>query len=104
MTIEFRDNETEKICVDKDYARKFFVPNVVERLHFIMLQFAAYAKFEYFRRHPASAKYNIHQLKGKEKGLTSIRLDFKSRLTIKVFVNETEDKIIVWEVSTHYGD
>lgn len=104
MIIEFHDNETEKICVDKSYARKFFMPNVVERLHRIMFQLASYDKFEMFRCHPGSSRYNIHQLHGKEKDLTSIRLDFKSRMTLKVFVNETQDKIIIWEVSNHYGD
>lgn len=104
MIIEYRDNETQRICEDEAYARRKFTPNVVARLDFLMYQLSAYDKFEMLRRNPASARYRIHQLKGKEANLTSISLDYSARVTMVVSVNVEQDSVLIWEVSNHYGD
>lgn len=104
MIIEYRNNETQKICENATYARKKFSPNVVTRLGMVMYQLAAYDKFDTFKNNPASARYRIHQLKGQESHLTSISLDYSARMTLVLEVKTEEDKVLIWEVSNHYGD
>ena len=104
MIIEYRDNETQRICEDLTYARRKFTPLVVSRLNMLMYQLSAYDKFEMLRRNPASARYRIHQLKGQEAHLTSLSLDHSARVTMVVSVNHEQDSVLIWEVSNHYGD
>ena len=104
MIIEYRNNERQKICENTAYARRKFSPSVATRLGMVMYQLAAYDKFDAFRNNPASARYRIHQLKGQEAHLTSISLDYSARMTLVVEVKMMEDKVIIWEVSNHYGD
>lgn len=104
MIIEYRNNETQRICENTAYARRKFSPNVATRLGMVMYQLAAYDKFDTFRSNPASTRYRIHQLKGQESHLTSISLDHSARMTLVVEVKMTEDKVLIWEVSNHYGD
>ena len=104
MIIEYRDNESHRICEDETYARRKFPPNVVARLGMLMYQLSAYDKFEMLRQSPASARYRIHQLKGQEAHLTSLSLDYSARVTMVVSVNIEQDSVLIWEVSNHYGD
>ena len=104
MIIEYRDNETQRICESETYARRKFSPNVVTRLGMILYQLSAYDKFDVFRNNPANKRYRIHQLKGQESHLTSISLDYSARMTLVLEVMPSEDKVLIWEVSNHYGD
>lgn len=104
MIIEYRDNETQRICENGVYARRKFTPSVVTRLQTVMYQLSAYDKFDVFRNNPASAKYRIHQLQGQESHLTSISIDHSARMTLILEVKTEQDKVLIWEVSNHYGD
>lgn len=102
MEIEFKGNEVQKICEDERFARKNFPEKIVSNLKILMYKLAATQTFSEFRNNPANKKYRIHALHGKEKELTSIELDHSYRMTVKVFVDNK--KIIIWEISNHYGD
>ena len=104
MIIEYRDNETRKICEDKSYARKRLLPSAAAHLEFLMYQLHSYNKFEMLRRSPTSKKYRIHQLQGKESHLTSLSIDYSIRMTLIVTIQIEEDHVLIWEVSNHYGD
>lgn len=106
MDIDYRNNDTKRICNDKGYALKYFPPKVVDSLTMLLYKLAATSTFARFRRNPTNKKYNIHNMKGEEKELISLRLDYQYRMTIKILVENVngQDKILVWEVSNHYDD
>ncbi len=102
MDIGFKDNETRRVCSDEGYARMQYPPKVVLNIKKLIIQFMAVDSFDKFRYNPMNRKYNIHNMKGTEKYLISLRLDYSYRMTVKLEVNN--NKIIIWEISNHYGD
>lgn len=106
MIIDYKDNETENICNDDLYARKFFPSDVVDKLQKLLYYLDNYDKFSEFKR-DHGRKYNIHELhkdKKFSKGTIAICITKKVRMTVKVFLEITEDTIKIIEVSNHYGD
>lgn len=102
MEIGYRDNDVEKICEQPQFARKKYPEKIVTAIQLLMYKFGAVDTFDNFKNNPANKKYNVHNLKGNRQGLIALYLDFKYRMTIKLKVEQ--DKIIIWEISNHYGD
>lgn len=102
MEIGFRNNEVQKICEDERFARKNFPEKIVSNLKILMYKLAVTQTFSEFRNNPANKKYKIHGLHGQLKEFTALELDYSYRMTIKILVDK--NKIIIWEITNHYGD
>ncbi len=102
MEIGYRNKEVEKICEQPQFARKKYPDKIVSAIEKLMYKLAAIDTFDNFRNNPVNKKYNTHNLQGNQQNLIALRLDFKYRMTINLKIEE--NKIIIWEISNHYGD
>lgn len=102
MLIDYRNKEVRKICEDEQFARKEYPEKIVSYLGILIHKIAAVKTFDEFKNNPVNRKYKIHNLKGQLKDLISLSLDHSYRMTVKVKVEQ--NKIIIWEISNHYGD
>lgn len=102
MDIGYKNGETRRVCTDEAFAKQQYSPKVVSNIKKLIIQFMAIDTFDRFRNNPMNKKYNIHNLKGENKFLISLRLDYSYRMTVKLEVEN--NKIIIWEISKHYGD
>lgn len=102
MEIAYRNNEVEKICEQPQFARKKYPDKIVSAINMLMYKLAAVDTFDNFKNNPANKKYRTHPLQGNRQDLIALYLDFKYRMTIKLKIEQ--NKIIIWEISNHYGD
>ena len=102
MEVGFRNNEVKRSCEDEKYARKKYPDKVVNEIKLLMYKFLAISNFNEFVKNPTNKKYNVHELQGKLKKLTTLYLNRKFRMTVKLKIEK--NKIIIWEISNHYGD
>ena len=109
MLIDFANTKIKNICTDPDkYAVRELPPKVIKKLKEAMVTMKYMDSCQDFFK-PANKTYCFEKLTNK-KGLMSIRLDYKYRLTFYEINHEEKLEFIeikgieIEKVSNHYGD
>jgi len=106
MTITYKDKKIEKLCTSHAVASKELGnPKLAVALATLISDLREYKHILDFHTVARLQKYRAHELVGKMRGITSMRIDYSYRLLLTVEVvniGENEDEIIVLEVSNHY--
>lgn len=68
MHIDYRNNETRKICEIRKYALRLYPEKVVDRLNRLLYKLQAEDSFSVFQSKKTNQTYRIHELQGKKRG------------------------------------
>lgn len=107
MIIKFKDNYIRRLCNDSNYARTELPDKVVDSLQILLNRLRQYPTFSTMYGPMMQKKFRTHPLKGEKKGIISLSLDKKYRMTLTVSEEKDingEDIIKLLEISNHYGD
>ena len=108
MEIEYKNKYLRQICEDYRYAKKQFGEKVANATAKLMVALIMFPHIKQFATVPMLQRYRIHDLSGDKKGRKSLRIDYAYRMEIVIEIEsagtDEQDRIMIVEVSKHYGD